>query len=272
MHGADGERRHDGHVDEQRAAGPFLDQHAQRVGDDARVDRLPHGRAVVRDGRVLDERGAQQQRGDVHRHARGERAVEADGHVQEAGGARADRRGDEVQRHEHADALGAVLDARDVRHVGRDAHHAADARPGDGGHQALGDGGHGGRPVPVVHVEHVERVRHQLAGDRYEHQRPAAAAVRVAPRPREQYEHQRHRVLDGQLPRLDLGHQLLRVALVQALVAQVVRLLGGRQVAALTQYQVRAHLRYIHTRFSVVNGGRRVREKKQKKRKKKKYI
>jgi len=243
LHGSDGERRHDGHVDEQRPAGPFLDQHAHRVGDHLRVDRLPDGRAlVVRHGRVLDQRHAQRQRGDVHRYARAERAVEADVDVEEAGRARAHRRGDEVQRHEHADPLGPVLDARDVGHVGRDAHHAAYPRPGDRGHQALGHGGHGGRPVPVVHVEHVERVRQQLAGDRYEHERPAAAAVRVAPRAREQYEHQRHRVLDGQLPRLYLGHQLLRVALVQALVPQDGRLYGGRHVAPLSQYQVRAHL------------------------------
>lgn len=96
--------------------------------------------------------------------------------------------------------------------------------------------------MPVVHVQHVKRVRQQLTGDRYEHERPAAAAVRVAPRAREQYEHQRHGVLDGQLPRLYLSHQLLSVALVQTLVPQVGRLYGGRQVAPLSQYQVRAHL------------------------------
>jgi len=193
LHGSDGERRHDGHVNEQRPTGPFLDQYAHRVGDHLRVDRLPYGRAlVVRHGRVLDQGRAQHECCHVHRYTHAERAVEADVDVEEAGRARAHRRSDEVQRHEHADALGPILDARDVGHVGRDADHAAYPRSGERGHQALGHGGHGGRPVPVVHVEHVERVRQQLASDRYEHEWPAPAAVRVAPRAREQYEQQRH--------------------------------------------------------------------------------
>lgn len=143
LHWSDGERRDDGHVYEQRPAGPLPEEHAHGVDDHLRVYRLPDGRRLIRDGPVADEQDAQQQRQTVERHAHAERAVEADVDVEQSGGGRAHRRGDEVQRHEHADALGAVLDARDVGHVGRDAHHAADPGPGEGRHQALGDGGHG---------------------------------------------------------------------------------------------------------------------------------
>lgn len=255
LHGPDGQRRDDGHVYEQRSARSFLEQHSHGVGDHLRVDRLPHGRLFVRDRVVGDQHGAQEQCQTVERYAHAERAVETDVYVEQTGGARADRRGDEVQRHEHADALGPVLDAGDVGHVGRDADHAAYPGTGERGHQALGDGGHGGRPMPVVHVQHVEQVRQHLAGDRDEHERPATASVRVAPRARKQNEHQRHRVLDAQFPRLDLGHQILRVVLVRALLPQIGRLASGVQVAALSKYQVRAHLqpphRHTHTHTCV---------------------